>query len=479
MIPKELTDSANNLRKNGKFAEAIEYYKKIWENYRNECNEWIGWGYALSLSKLKMAKDALNICEQTYAMNPNFENIKNTYAWALYNVNINLKTVENEQKFLDSAELITQLSTEEAQFSPYSMAVLKVLTYLETNFDAEKVFYWLGKLNAANLSKDIVSIIDKKGKTKNYPSKFEFYNILKVNALYKKRQYEEVISIATNIVETIPGNKLVDKLSFYKIMAHSKNKLGMVDQALENFKYYVYRKPEWGIYKEIAEIFYKRQDYITALLFADDGALCHGEYKKKTYLFTLLAKILKDMGNLEMALKHVQFNAAIKTENGWKVEDELHRLAAESGGNLEQLSSSKSYFYELRNFWNKSKYENMEKYVGFIQMVLPGENAGFVQTGEENTYYFKSSNFKGDVKYIQLGQAVTFYIEVNMNLKKKKPNKVAVHVTPIDENGEPLPFIRVENQDDFDSAQSPDSDSNDTLSSDHLDFSENDSHLHT
>ncbi len=61
---KERLDKANQSRKTGDYKGAINHYRELWENCNSKCNEWVAWGYALCLSKLKQNQKAIQVCEK-------------------------------------------------------------------------------------------------------------------------------------------------------------------------------------------------------------------------------------------------------------------------------------------------------------------------------------------------------------------------------------------------------------------------------
>ena len=121
---------ADEFRKAKKYADALPLYKQLWEEYRENCNEWEGWAYAFCLKQQKEYKNSLDICREVYKLKPDFDNIKGVYAWCIYYTEIALKVINDEPKFFKAGDGILKLSKQDDQYSPYTQTVFKILEYL-------------------------------------------------------------------------------------------------------------------------------------------------------------------------------------------------------------------------------------------------------------------------------------------------------------------------------------------------------------
>lgn len=93
-----LKQQAEQLRKEQKFNEALPIYKELWENHRESCNEWIGWGYAYCLQKTGKYQEGLKVCREVYKTYPDFVQIRNTYAWCIYYTEIKQDEIKDDEK---------------------------------------------------------------------------------------------------------------------------------------------------------------------------------------------------------------------------------------------------------------------------------------------------------------------------------------------------------------------------------------------
>ncbi|MBK8154691.1 MAG: tetratricopeptide repeat protein [Saprospiraceae bacterium] len=95
---------ASDFRKAKNYEQALPLYKQLWEEYREDCNEWEGWSYAFCLKHLKDYQKALEVCREVYPLNKEFENIKGVYAWCIYYTEIALKVINDEPKFFKAGK---------------------------------------------------------------------------------------------------------------------------------------------------------------------------------------------------------------------------------------------------------------------------------------------------------------------------------------------------------------------------------------
>lgn len=460
---KELLDHANAFRKKGQFAEALPLYKELWTKYKEQSNEWVGWGYSLCLSKLKKHYDCLEVCEATYKMNPHFENIYTTYAWALYNTTVNAKVINDIDKFLRAGELITLLSKEGEQFSPYHMTVFKMLEHFEKPFIANQILHWTDKITPELLSMDISSSVDKKGKTKNYPSRYEIYAQLRSEALFRLWKYDDALELSETAIAKLPKENLIDKLSFQRRIAQVKLKKGLYQEAYPVFKHLIVRKRDWYIYKQFADLNIHLDQYGDAFLYGCYAALMLGDYTKRTSLYQTLAQILTHYEKTDEAKLHAEFCAAIWRENGTLEEEKHLEWLKQFDVDIHNLDESKRIYFKLKKLWENKKYQFSQRYVGKVMLILENGQSGFIELPDKNTYYFKFLNIEGQdqetnekveseteltnesvetpafnqgtdqeipeqAPLAEIGMPVSFYIEFAVNPKKNKPNKVAVHV---------------------------------------------------
>ncbi|MFZ4545376.1 MAG: hypothetical protein ACOYOA_15090, partial [Saprospiraceae bacterium] len=173
LILNPLAD-ANSFRKKGQFTEAVALYDKHWSDNDIARNEWDAWSYAVCLRKTGRFKELLELCRSTYRLQPTFEAMNTLYAWAIYYTSVKNEKV-SEAELLKAVKGIMQLCTQENEYSPYTLAVMKVLDKLSAKqkFPAAAIMEWIAKLDLDELDTNGSSFTDDKGKTIAIASRYE------------------------------------------------------------------------------------------------------------------------------------------------------------------------------------------------------------------------------------------------------------------------------------------------------------------
>ena len=132
-----LKQQASELRKKGAFQEAVNQFKILWKEHRDQCNEWDGWGYAYSLRKVGEASLACKVSEEVHEQYPEFDRIRGLLAWCIYDSEIK-KDVEyikqNESIYFEAVNKIINLVDQDI-YSPLSHTIFRVIDYLVVWFE--------------------------------------------------------------------------------------------------------------------------------------------------------------------------------------------------------------------------------------------------------------------------------------------------------------------------------------------------------
>ncbi len=129
---QNIKNQAEALRKQEQFEQAIPLYQKLWQEHGDKSDEWIGWGYAFCLRKVNRFAEALNVCRETWKINPEFERNNSLYGWCIYYTEIKNKQ-PSLQALLKAANAITKL-TKQGQYSPYEMVIFQVIVMIGDKF---------------------------------------------------------------------------------------------------------------------------------------------------------------------------------------------------------------------------------------------------------------------------------------------------------------------------------------------------------
>lgn len=423
---------ADEFRKAKKYADALPLYKQLWEEYRENCNEWEGWAYAFCLKQQKNYKQSLEICREVYKLKPNFDNIRGVYAWAIYYTEIAIEKVNDESKFFKAGEGILKLSKQDDKYSPYTQTVFKILVYLNDKaiYPTDKVLEWTNKLNFEILDNVPFSYTDNEGKTRELASKKEQYFMWRTKALLEKGLFNECIELSQKGLDTFEQFHYDNEVWFARRISLSYKGLGQSEVALEQLKSLLKRKKEWFIYKEIAEIYFEQGNNEQALKYAIDSALGFGDADKKLNVYKLLSEILISNNQNEEAKKHIEFMYQIRKTQEWKIDNDLQNLINKFQIDITKIVNLRNFEKDLKLLWENLKFRNQTQLTGTIKTILPNGKAGFIETEGKKSYYFQLRSFKAKSEFAKEGQKVIFFLEEGFDTKKNQKTENAVNVKP-------------------------------------------------
>jgi tetratricopeptide (TPR) repeat protein len=388
--------------------EALQLYQTFWENFPERCDEWDGWRYAYCAQKLEDYTRCLDICRKVYVRYRDFKMIKNVYAWAIYYSEIKKDVIKDEVTFFRAGEGILKLSSQDDEYSPYILTIMKVLNYLseKSAYPADRILEWTEKLQPRLLDDKPFTFTDKEDKQREIASKKEQYYMLRTRALLEKGEFEECIKLCEEALASFEQLHYGNEIWFRWRIALSYEGLGEYRKSLDLQLELLKQKKEWFIQKEIAEQYYRLGDYEKSLKYALDSALNFGDTNKKINTFIVLANVLDKLGKSEEAQRHFDLIEKIKCKNEI-YDDEIKKLRA---------------------IWNTLKFGNTQQYSGVIKSILPNGKAGFVDADNGKSYYFLMRNFKENPKKAVAGIPVTFYLEEGFDAKK---GKTAINATEV------------------------------------------------
>jgi tetratricopeptide (TPR) repeat protein len=426
---ENIRQQANLLHAEKKYTEALALYRTLWEDFHDSCTEWDGWRYATCLKQLKDYKRALDICRQTYLMNRDFEPVKSLYAWCIYYTEIASGRVLDESVYFRAAEAIMQLSRQNDKYSAYTVALFKVMDYLNGKniYPIDKILVWTSRLDPGLLEEEPFKFTDREGKQREMASKKEQYYMWRTRALLEKGLFDDCTNLCNEALSAIKDLHYDNDVWFRWRIALCHEGKGELAVALDELKALLGRKKEWFIQKEIAGIYLKQGNHEQAISYAIDSALNAGDSSKKLNLYRLLAEILIQTGKIEEAKAHVEFSYHLKVANGYRIDDNLVALVGRLRIDTSKTVNINELENRLRKMWNGFKFDNREQLTGAIKTILPNGKAGFIRADNGKSYYFQLRNFKSKTEAAE-GLKVKFFTEEGFDVKKSKATVVAVNI---------------------------------------------------
>lgn len=423
----EKRDKASSLRKQKYFHDALPLFESLWEETNDK---WDGWNLAFCLCKCSRFDEALSISKDVYKLDNNFDYIKGPYAWSAYMLHIKDYENENDYDTLKSyGNRILKLTETRPEDVFRQLTVLKLMDYCEKRRMWETVVSWSDKINANVLNAEPFQM-KKNGKNITIPSNREKY-FLKITKAYEKlEKWENCFEKSCDALNHFP-----DEIWFKRRKAISEGHLGDVEKAIEDLIKISLVKTDWFIFRDIAVLYAKNENYDRALDFIIEGCIASINQPDPSYRWELYydaALFLKKNGDNQMAEKHLLLSYSLRNNEGWKIPEVISKLASKMDLSLKSIEDTKNVFRELKPFWDKHKYSKLPKHNGKIKTMLPNGKSGFITSEDGNDFYFKIFSFNGNKKRIVAGLKVEYFVQESFDRSKNEKSYQAVNITQID-----------------------------------------------
>jgi tetratricopeptide (TPR) repeat protein len=431
--------AANQLRKNGQFAEALAMYETCWNDESLPRYEWDTWSYAFCLRKAGRYSELLDFCRKAYLSYPSFEALNTLYAWAIYYTavkNWKLQTSNNShnEDLLKAAKGVLRLTTQANQYAPYTLVVMKVLDMLasKAKFPAAAVLEWSALLDASLLDTTPSSFVDSKGKTVAIASKCEQFFSVRIKALHLDGQYEACLATVGQALEWLPKLHYGNEHWFRRYAALSHAALGDFAKAIALFEGIWAQRKEWFVAADLATVLMQQPVVNSELAraYLHEAALAFGDMEKKVKVYKLLAKVYTLLGEEILALEHYELVALIRSDFGWAADLEVSVILAEAGISVGRFGSSAAMFARLKAGWLAAKVDASPRISGVVSKLLPNGKSGFVKSRVDGkSYFFQLKNVGGlKGKAVTEGMALSFVLEAGFDTKKQVAVQNAVQL---------------------------------------------------
>ena len=418
--------TADDLRKSGRFAEAVEAYAAVWPNG----DRWTGWGYALALRKIKRSDEALRVAGQVLELFPDFERGRSVYSWAAFDTI--RQADELSPELLGRAETVVKLAANASNayepVSPFVPTVLSVAQLLSRKGKHRLVLDWVNQLDPTRLGTDDFAFTDEKGKERKLASQRERYYALKTRALEKLERWVECLAVAQLALNACSPLHYDNDIWFSRRVARANINLGRVHEGISELERLATRKPASFIYSDIAEAYWRVQEHGRAFENCVRALQCPGEIGYKLAAIVLLARLLWCDGKGDDARRHLQFLIAYRRESGWRIGADVNELVINWGVQVAQ-SDTKTMLRELKAQWRQWSSPAGVRRSGVIQTLFPHGRAGFILAGDQQRFYFDVRDWKDSRRKLLTGSRVSFLTKPRFDRKHQRASVVAADIT--------------------------------------------------
>lgn len=399
---RNISDCAKELVKT-KSKEAFILYQKLWSEFPNEFNGWDGM-YLIQSAKLANFRSYIDILPIVEKFKDD-EKVTGNYGWYVFDLFVKGKTKEqlrsNERPIKSLALHGKQKDFTKIQEypCPFTLCVFKLIDAFSTqaSFNASKIKYLLTFVKPELLSAEEESFKDKEGKeVKNASIKEKYYSRLS-KALDKLNDYNNCKIVSEDAMKSLTHFHNDNDLWFPYRIAKSESRLGNIDISKELFENLLKTRvgaSKWFIFKEIAEIYFKKKEYNKANTYSIRGLLIGEEVKLTKELFVLQAQIFFKLNEMEhVTLIANVLNSYFAEQESSKISNESIKLINYCGLKPQDAKPLKESLREAKELFIAIKYQNIEKLKGEIISVSRNGKSGVIKTPFGEKYGFRKMSF--------------------------------------------------------------------------------------
>jgi tetratricopeptide (TPR) repeat protein len=439
---KTLEFQASALRKEGKFNEALTIYRNLWDEQVDQFNNWSTWGYAKCAQKCGEHDEADRIARVCVEKWPDFAQGRQLLAWSHYYRHFQNALPTNQpvpKAYWDAAEQVVSLCADDphSQYAPCVRIIFTVVKRLEdypvSEENVRKRLDWLGRLDPEKLGATGDSFSDAEGKVRKVASDRENWYAHFSKALLDGKRYDECIALCEEALGHFTEFHYDNDVWFGKRIAEAKAKLGMTEEAINDYKRLALKKPEWFLFYDIACLAHRLGRHDEALRNAAEAALAPSPLHFKSSVFLLLAVLLRDDGQDDLAQQHAQLAASSRSEEGWPSKGRMLQLFQEYGVETEGGVRSKDLARRLEKHWRDWAAQALSRHEGAIDWIHKEKPFGFIRVdGQKDAVFFQIRSFKGPQDLLGAGTRVAFFLKESYDAKKDQMSMQAVEIEPLD-----------------------------------------------
>lgn len=433
---------ASDLRKAGKFREALEIYRALWEDPNCEFNDWSTWSYAKCAQKCGEFDEAERVVRTCVDKWPDFDPGRQLLAWCHYYRHFQNDPPPNEplpKGYWQAANEVVDLcaSDPHSKFAPCVRVVFAVVKRLAdqqaTDANVQQRIDWLGRLHPDQLGGQGDSFTDQSGKVRQVASDRETWYSLISKALLDGKKYQDCIALSQEALGRFSELHYNNEIWFGKRIAESKAGLGDTEGAIADYKRLALQKPEWFLYYDIACLAKKLGNQEEALRYAAEAALARSPLHFKADLFLLLAVLLRDDGQDDLAKQHAQLAASARSEEDWAAKGARLKHFEAFGVQVEGGPKARDIERDLQPHWREWRAEALPQHQGEIEQFNDERGFGFIRVdGQSESVFLHIRNFNGPEERLQAGARVSFVLKDSYDRTKDRMSTQAVDVTPLD-----------------------------------------------
>ncbi len=329
-----------------------------------------------------------------------------------------------EEKYIATIRYIDRI-LEEMNRGEYSYIYLQHVDYLlaKQNANKEIASAYLQRLQGFSLSKDAY-----KNGEQSFPSPYEKWVMKTAKLQFELKEYTQCIKIVDEALKEKVSWHYHNDVWLLRLKARSLCFLGEMTDAVRIYEELLLKHPTWFMYREIAECYENIGERQKALYYGAKACLSRdAEPTKCGKLYAMMYEWLVESEEY-MAFTHIAYIAEIYNKNNFHMDENTKKLYECMCTKYELPTNIRR---TLEQFWLHLIERMIPRHEGTICKLLPNGKAGFIEYGNKQKIYFKTSDVRFPKKLVQEGKKVTFFIEESFDFAKKQRSQIAQYVCEV------------------------------------------------
>lgn len=413
------SNKANELRKAGKYEEAIKIYDTLWNV--NE-DKFTAAGLIHCYRKQRQFDKAFELIEKTKEKFQDFNWYKNEYSWTLISGQLN--RLPDDPNTHDVVEIATKILAIDPDQMAHNKAIFKVAKAAKKNRNWEILDEWLNKVDPEQLK------IEEEGKDW---SESEIWHYYRAVFLLETEKFEDAISFINQVKDRFKSKaKFFDRLIAKAFRA--TDDLEGSEQIYE--KLTKKGRGDWWILHEYAKLVLESGKKNEALKLMFRAGIAPGPMKNKVSLINDIADLLIVKNKSHEALIHYQLVLCIREEEGWsvslKLSESIEKIR-DKNPKFKLPEKIKDLFKHCKVIWKEAlgireddpKWIKTKNLKGKVSLGDPDKPFCFIQTKDHKSFFCSKSDLPDGIKNNQL---VSFDLKPSFDKKKGKKTFKAVNI---------------------------------------------------
>jgi len=318
-MPESLGEKqkANELRKAGKYDEALEIYNHLWAT---EKDAYIGAGMLHCLRKLRRYDEAVPLADKIANEYPDIVWCRTEAIWTY--IEGRIYKLGSDASLKDVKEIANKILQLNPEPIPLKLAVFRVMKAAKAINDWRTVNEWVTKVDPNTLSSKPMT--DESGR--EGWSDQSLWSNYRIYALIETGHAEDAIKIVDDVIERFPKQRKF----FLRLKALANYKLGNFEESEKIYADLCKRyKSDWWLIHEFAKVIRDLGRKEDALQLMYKSAIGSPKLEPLVTLFEDIGILCKDLGIHTEARAHLALSKHVRNEQGWAISEKLNNAINE------------------------------------------------------------------------------------------------------------------------------------------------------